>query len=495
MPDQLALSHRETDQQKDESAGSVRKSHWGAELRSDALSIVHPELSLRKNILVRLGIISIALAWAPNDSSTPPKQLAGNPDVGFPFQFEAASYQVAVKFLTLSALVYAPAKQGGTVLLPSNQEEPDIIATLSKRLGDAGAGICLELKLLIKEYGVREFRQVLLRPTSALVKSATPENQHLAQLFARLTWIFGVKTKTFERKKYSGLSLGVNMDMNLNAYMSLMGTDFCQDGAAGANAVVRKPALEGIVEVASVGRFEVRTYTWDRTVIEDTDSSVDLGTHRWTLVNVPEPLSYGPKQQDFRAPVGQRNRWPNRSLLILPTLANLIRQRRIQLRGAFPRANYMASIARARSGLLFLLAMGSDIRDCGHRFSDIFRIYGLNLLLPINLAGVHKCLQLGITGDKIRFVRTPKVKGRTAAPALYVLISCIIVTFSLLTIRRDSVHGNRGNVASASLDAVLAGMPKPPEKVGWESILHHGDWRLNRDLRGRNDRRRQVAIR
>ncbi|MFP5019024.1 hypothetical protein ACKLTP_18950, partial [Paenarthrobacter ureafaciens] len=54
-----------------------------------------------------------------------------------------------------------------------------------------------------------------------------------------------------------------------------------------------------------------------------------------------------------------------------------------------------------------------------------------------NLAGVLKSLQQGLTGDKIPFVRTPKVKNRTAAPAIYVLIPYAIVAFSALTIWRD----------------------------------------------------------
>ena len=56
--------------------------------------------------------------------------------------------------------------------------------------------------------------------------------------------------------------------------------------------MIRKRALEDIVETEFVGGFEVRRYIQDRTVIEDTESSIDLGTHGWTLVNYPERLSY-----------------------------------------------------------------------------------------------------------------------------------------------------------------------------------------------------------
>ncbi|WP_427016768.1 glycosyltransferase family 2 protein [Pseudarthrobacter sp. P1] len=329
----------------------------------------------------------------------------------------------------------------------------------------------------------------------------------------------------------------------------------------GANAIIRKCALEDIVEVESVGGFEVRTYIQDRTVIEDTESSIDLGTHGWTLSNYPERLSYSATPPDFGSLVVQRRRWANGGLLILPKLWNQLSRRRSQrerilFREVLLRVNYMASITWASVGLLFLLAypydsrllspavfvaalpyflcMGIDLRDCGHRFSDIFRIYGFNLiLLPVNLAGVLKSLQQGLTGDKIPFVRTPKVKNRTAAPAIYVLIPYGVVAFSVLTIWRDFQQGNWGNVAFATLNAVLAAgcirayiglrnsavdvflgalnwlyvtpkskvaapsvvVPKTAEEVDWESILYHGDRRLNRDLRGGTDRRRRISLR
>ncbi|WP_154605129.1 MULTISPECIES: glycosyltransferase family 2 protein [Arthrobacter] len=329
----------------------------------------------------------------------------------------------------------------------------------------------------------------------------------------------------------------------------------------GANAVIRKVSLEDIVEIETVGGFEIRTYIQDRTVIEDTESSVDLGTHGWTLSNYPERLSYSATPPDFGSLVVQRRRWANGGLLILPKLWNQVRRRRqrrepILFREILLRVNYMSSIAWASFGLLFLLAypydsrllsplvlvaalpyflaMGSDLRDCGHRFSDIFRIYGFNLvLLPVNLAGVLKSLQQAFTGDKIPFVRTPKVKNRTAAPGLYVLVPYLIVFFSVFTLWRDGMVGNWGNVAFAALNAILAAfairayigvrnsvvdfglgtlnwlyikpkvpqtaapvvVPKTAEEVDWQALLYHGDRRLNRDLRGGSDRRRRVSQR
>jgi cellulose synthase/poly-beta-1,6-N-acetylglucosamine synthase-like glycosyltransferase len=252
----------------------------------------------------------------------------------------------------------------------------------------------------------------------------------------------------------------------------------------GANAVIRKPALEDIVETEMVGGFEVRRYVQDRTVIEDTESSVDLGLHGWTLVNYPERLSYSATPPDFGSLIVQRRRWANGGLLILPKFWRQIRARKraghpVGIGEILLRVNYMASITWASFGLVFLLAypydsrllspvvliaalpyfiaMGSDLRYSGYKFTDIFRIYGFNLiLLPVNLAGVFKSLEQAVSSKKIPFARTPKVRNRTAAPLLYVVAPYAIVVFSVLTFWRDFGAQNWGNAAFAALNASLA---------------------------------------
>lgn len=325
----------------------------------------------------------------------------------------------------------------------------------------------------------------------------------------------------------------------------------------GANAVIRKCALEDIVEVENVGGFDVFTYIQDRTVIEDTESSIDIGTAGWSLINYPERLSYSATPPDFGSLIVQRRRWANGGLLILPKLWDQIRVRRLKreriyFREIALRVNYMASIAWASAGLLFLLfypydsrllsplvlgaalpyfiAMGSDLRSCGHRFSDIFRVYGFNLvLLPVNLAGVLKSVQQAFTGEKIPFARTPKVRNRTAAPGWHVFVPFLIVGFSLLTAWRDYNNQNWGNFAFATFNAILAAgairayiglkaatldmglgvlnwlyvdkrkpnvvaAPTPiDQEINWSAILYHGDRRLARDLRMRDDRRRRIG--
>ncbi len=252
----------------------------------------------------------------------------------------------------------------------------------------------------------------------------------------------------------------------------------------GANAVIRRRALEDIVEVEQVGGFEVRRYVQDRTVIEDTESSIDLGTHGWTLVNYPERLSYSATPPDFGSLVVQRRRWANGGLLILPKFWRQLAERRrtgrrVSFAEASLRINYMASIAWASVGLIFLLAypydsrllsplvlvaalpyflaMASDLHSMGYKRSDVLRIYGFNLiLLPVNLAGVLKSLQQAMTGKKIPFARTPKVRNRTASPIPYVLAPYLVIGFSVFTFWRDMESQNWGNAAFAAFNAILA---------------------------------------
>ena len=88
----------------------------------------------------------------------------------------------------------------------------------------------------------------------------------------------------------------------------------------GANAVIRKTALDDIVEIEHQGGHEIRRYVQDRTVIEDTESSLDLAIHGWRLLNYPERLSYSATPPDFGSLAIQRRRWANGGLLILPKL-------------------------------------------------------------------------------------------------------------------------------------------------------------------------------
>jgi hypothetical protein len=252
----------------------------------------------------------------------------------------------------------------------------------------------------------------------------------------------------------------------------------------GANAVIRKRALEDIVESERVGGFEIKRYVQDHTVIEDTESSIDLALKDWRLINYPERLSYSATPPDFGSLVIQRRRWANGGLLILPKLWRLAHKRKHESRPLtrmeyMIRMNYMASIAWSSVGLVLLLAypydgrllsplvllaaapyfisMAMDLRGCRYNYSDIVRIYGFNLiLLPVNIAGTLKSLEQALTTKKIPFARTPKVKDRTATSWLYIVSPLLIIGFSVFTLWRN-IHGeNWGNAAFAGFNAFAA---------------------------------------
>lgn len=249
----------------------------------------------------------------------------------------------------------------------------------------------------------------------------------------------------------------------------------------GANAVIRKRALEDIVEKEWISGFEIKRYIQDFTVIEDTESSIDLALHDWRLFNYPERLSYSATPSDFGSLVIQRRRWANGGLLILPKLWKLVRERKnkgqpLSKLEFIIRLNYMSSIAWSNLGLIFLLAypydgrllsplillaatpyfisMASDLKYCRYSYSDIIRVYGFNLiLLPVNIAGTLKSIEQALTAKKTPFARTPKIKNRTSVALPYLLSPLFIVGFSIFTLWRNVQGGNWGNAAFAGFNA------------------------------------------
>ena len=204
----------------------------------------------------------------------------------------------------------------------------------------------------------------------------------------------------------------------------------------------------------------------------------------------------------------------------------------------------MASIAWASFGLVFLLAYPYDSRLLsplvfagrpavlpGHgqrpartaatSCSDIFRDLRLQpVLLPVNLAGVLKSIQQAVTGEKIPFARTPKVKDRTAAPALYVARALpdrrLLAAHRVARLHQPATGATWPSPRSTRSSPPARSSPTSAYSTPWstsrwasstgcssqsepaggptetnarrhrrlESILYHGDRRLDRDLRG-----------
>jgi len=234
----------------------------------------------------------------------------------------------------------------------------------------------------------------------------------------------------------------------------------------GANALLRTAALEDIKIVEEEREFPVTRYIQDRTVIEDTESSVDLVAKGWRLYNYPERLSYSETPPDFGALLIQRRRWANGGLIILPKLLRYLFSRPLSLRKCaegLMRFHYLTGTVEVNVGMILLLTYpfeqnlrsiwlpltaapyfffyGRDLMQAGYRLADLFRIYALNLMLiPINLGGVLKSIQQAWTKKKIPFSRTPKILGRTAAPHLYIIAEYLIMSYCFGRFAVDSLN-------------------------------------------------------
>lgn len=225
----------------------------------------------------------------------------------------------------------------------------------------------------------------------------------------------------------------------------------------GANALLRKSALEEICVEEQTSTGTIRRYIQDRTVIEDTESTVDLMAKGWSLYNYPERLAYSATPPDFGSLVIQRARWANGGLIILPKLLSFLRgtaKRPITIPQGLLQIHYLTSLAFAPLSVLLLLILpfssdvmtawmplaalpyfalyARDLQQTGYRpFRDLLRVYALNLLLiPVHLGGAVKSMQQAIVGVKIPFHRTPKISGRTGTPASYLLAELGMVLLS-----------------------------------------------------------------
>jgi EAL domain-containing protein (putative c-di-GMP-specific phosphodiesterase class I)/cellulose synthase/poly-beta-1,6-N-acetylglucosamine synthase-like glycosyltransferase len=252
----------------------------------------------------------------------------------------------------------------------------------------------------------------------------------------------------------------------------------------GANAVLRKKALDDICETGYEGDWEIRRYIQDRTVIEDTESTIDLGVYGWSLYNYPERLAYSATPPDFGSLAIQRQRWANGGLLILSRLKDQIRARRERgqknrFGELFLRVNYMASIFWSSVCLVvmlvypfneallnpilllvsvpYFLMMSADLKSLGYKRIDVLRIYGFNLiLLPVNLSGSFASILQLLTGEKSAFKRTPKVRNRTTAATTYLLLPWALIVLCVWTAWRDVHDHHWNNLVFAGLNLMLS---------------------------------------
>jgi cellulose synthase (UDP-forming) len=235
----------------------------------------------------------------------------------------------------------------------------------------------------------------------------------------------------------------------------------------GANALLRRSALEDICEVAKERGYPIRRYIHDRTLVEDTESTIDLVIRGWKIYCYPERLSYSATPRDFGALVIQRRRWANGPLLIVPNLiryASTGSDRLQRLPESLIRLNMLTSVVAAASMLMtiaipfpdakrlpviwlmfsaipYYVVYCRDFEICRYNWWDLPRTYALNLLLiTVNLTGMAKSFRQALTGARSEFTRTPKVPGRTAAPLSQIIMPLLIVPCVTLSSIRVMAH-------------------------------------------------------
>jgi hypothetical protein len=79
------------------------------------------------------------------------------------------------------------------------------------------------------------------------------------------------------------------------------------------------------------------------------------------------------------------------------------------------------------------------------------------LLLPVNFVGVCQSLRQAVTGAKTPFGRTPKVRGRTAVPAPYLLAELALLTLAAGLMLIDAVSARWLHALFTLVNVMLLG--------------------------------------
>ena len=250
----------------------------------------------------------------------------------------------------------------------------------------------------------------------------------------------------------------------------------------GANGILRTKSLTEIEMVSYERGYLVRRYIRDRTVIEDAESTIEFICKDWKVLTYPISLSYTPMPPDFGSLIIQRQRWANGGLIIFPKLLEYFLfgsdsfHRR--LFSFFMRSHYLLSPALITFSFLitlmhplsyglhvesliivpvsyFLFYMW-DLMYLGYSIKEVLSVYAFYLLLiPINISGVLKSIQQLILKKKTPFRRTPKVKGRTVAPTIYVLAEVFFCVYLVFASAMSLHHGLYGYAICSAINSLF----------------------------------------
>lgn len=249
----------------------------------------------------------------------------------------------------------------------------------------------------------------------------------------------------------------------------------------GANALIRFSALQAIATDRVDDGKKVRIFIQDKTVIEDTGSTIDLLKLGWSVRNHFVPLAYSATPADFGALAIQRKRWANGGLIIMP---DLMRQylrspdRLNRLPELVLRTHYLLSPAIGNVAVFMLMIWAGaessgilwtplvmlpyfalymlDLRRLGYRAKDLFGVCALNLmLLPVNFAGILTSIFQLATGRKGSFIRTPKVSLRTNVPSYALVFNLGVLVLMLVYATKAFVTGELSGGAIPVMNLML----------------------------------------
>jgi len=275
----------------------------------------------------------------------------------------------------------------------------------------------------------------------------------------------------------------------------------------GANALLRVTSIRDICVFTKERGHRLPVYIQDKTLIEDTGSTIDLVCRGWRLFNYPERLAYSATPPDYGSLLIQRRRWANGGLIIFPGLLRHVfsgNGGRPRLAEIWLRLHYLVGLTIANCSFLILLVFpfdsalfsgwllasalpyyvlyARDLKLSGYRHHDILRVHALTLLLiPVNLAGVARSIQQMITGRKSAFGRTPKVEGRIGTPPIHILVLVSVIAALLASVILNLILRRYSYAVLWAINAasMLYGFTA---MIGWkeaaEDVLHA--WRTSK---------------
>ena len=255
---------------------------------------------------------------------------------------------------------------------------------------------------------------------------------------------------------------------------------------AGNNALIRRAALQEIEEHLWERGFPIKRYIRDRTLIEDTETTIEFVSRGWKIYSLPDMLAYVGTPADYGALLVQRRRWAGGGLLHIPKLLGYLStapDRFKRIPEALLRLHYLG-LAAINFGwfvlpilvagelpppgwwifmcLPFTMLTWRDLRDAGCNRGDIVRVQALNMLLvPVAIEGFLSAtlgsLRMYLTGHRRTFPRTPKSNLRTPAPAPYALVAIVLPALAGLTTIWDFLHGQLSFAAFGLYNTILLG--------------------------------------